>query len=141
MLDEHLVRDAERARTELDTVAQVGLRQPDPALEAAPVIADLSSWLADVAGRAGIAWERLFDAPEEKSLRTLRYELDRTEATIAKLQGRIDNTKWRGAVRGDRHSHVRSTHSRSVGRSGTMRWRGGRRGAGRLLDIRLGRPF
>ena len=41
------------------------------ALEAAPVIADLSSWLADVAGKAGIAWERLFDAPEEKSLRTL----------------------------------------------------------------------
>jgi hypothetical protein len=40
------------------------------------VIADLSSWLADVAGKAGIAWERLFDAPEEKSLRTLRYELD-----------------------------------------------------------------
>jgi hypothetical protein len=46
------------------------------ALEAAPVIADLSSWLADVAGKAGIAWERLFDAPEEKSLRTLRYEFD-----------------------------------------------------------------
>jgi transposase len=39
------------------------------AVEAAPVIADLSSWLADVAGKAGIAWERLFDAPEEKSLR------------------------------------------------------------------------
>ena len=37
----------------------------------APVIADLSSWLADVAGKAGIAWERLFDAPEEKSLRAL----------------------------------------------------------------------
>jgi hypothetical protein len=53
------------------------------------VIADLSSWLADVAGKAGIAWERLFDAPEEKSLRTLRYELDLTESTIAKLQGRI----------------------------------------------------
>jgi hypothetical protein len=45
--------------------------------------------LADVAGKAGIAWERLFDAPEEKSLRTLRYELDLTESTIAKLEGRI----------------------------------------------------
>src|SRR5919106_180666 len=56
---------------------------------AAPAIADLSSWLADVAGKAGIAWERLFDAPEEKSLRTLRYELDLTESTIAKLEGRI----------------------------------------------------
>ena len=33
------------------------------------MIADLSSWLADVAGKTGIAWERLFDAPEEKSLR------------------------------------------------------------------------
>jgi hypothetical protein len=53
------------------------------------VIADLSSWLADVAGKAGIAWERLFDAPEEKSLRTLRYELDLASSTIEKLEGRI----------------------------------------------------
>ena len=57
--------------------------------EAAPVIADLSSWLADVAGKASIAWERLFDAPEEKSLRTLRYELDLASSTIEKLEGRI----------------------------------------------------
>ena len=53
------------------------------------MIADLSSWLADVAGKAGIAWERLFDAPEEKSLRTLRYELDLTSQTIEALEGRI----------------------------------------------------
>ena len=33
------------------------------------------------------------DAPEEKSLRTLRYELDLTESTIAKLQGRIDELR------------------------------------------------
>jgi hypothetical protein len=73
VLDEHLVRDAERARTELDTLSQViSANLTRAALEAAPVIADLSSWLADVAGKAGIAWERLFDAPEEKSLRTLR---------------------------------------------------------------------
>jgi lambda family phage tail tape measure protein len=88
--DEHLVRDAERARTELDTLSQViSANLTRAALEAAPVIADLSSWLADVAGKAGIAWERLFDAPEEKSLRTLRYELDLTESTIAKLEARI----------------------------------------------------
>ena len=94
VLDEHLVRDAERARTELDTLAQViSANLTRAALEAAPVIADLSSWLADVAGKAGIAWERLFDAPEEKSLRTLRYELDLTESTIAKLQGRIDELR------------------------------------------------
>ena len=94
MLDEHLVRDAERARTGLDTLAQVvSANLTRAALEAAPVIADLSSWLADVAGKAGIAWERLFDAPEEKSLRTLRYELDLTESTIAKLQGRIDELR------------------------------------------------
>ena len=94
VLDEHLVRDAERARTELDTLAQVvSADLTRAALEAAPVIADLSSWLADVAGKAGIAWERLFDAPEEKSLRTLRYELDLTESTIAKLQGRIDELR------------------------------------------------
>jgi hypothetical protein len=90
VLDEALVRDAERARTELDTLAQViSANLTRAALEAAPVIADLSSWLADVAGMAGVAWERLFDAPEEKSLRTLRYELDLTESTIAKLEGRI----------------------------------------------------
>jgi hypothetical protein len=59
------------------------------ALEAAPVIADLSSWLADVAGKAGIAWERLFDAPEEKSLRTLRHEADLVSSTIEKPEERI----------------------------------------------------
>jgi hypothetical protein len=90
VLDEHLVRDAGRARDELDTLAQViSANLTRAALEAAPVIADLSSWLADVAGKASIAWERLFDTPEEKSLRTLRYELDLTENTIAKLEARI----------------------------------------------------
>jgi hypothetical protein len=77
VLDEHLMRDAGRARDELDTLAHViSANLTRAAIEAAPVIADLSSWLADVAGKAGIAWERLFDAPGEKSLRTLRYELD-----------------------------------------------------------------
>jgi lambda family phage tail tape measure protein len=90
VLDEALVRDAERARTELDTLSQViSANLTRAALEAAPVIADLPSWLADVAGKAGIAWERLFDAPEEKSLRTLRYELDLASSTIEKLEGRI----------------------------------------------------
>jgi hypothetical protein len=94
VLDEHLVRDAERARTELDTLSQVILANlTRAALEAAPVIADLSSWLADVAGKAGIAWERLFDAPEEKSLRTLRYELDLASSTIEKLEGRIQELR------------------------------------------------
>jgi lambda family phage tail tape measure protein len=94
VLDEHLVRDAERARTELDTLAQViSANLTRVALEAAPVIADLSSWLADVAGKAGIAWERLFDAPEEKSLRTLRYELDLASSTIEKLEGRIQELR------------------------------------------------
>jgi hypothetical protein len=42
VLDEHLVRDAERARTELDTLAQVvSANLTRAALEAAPVIADL----------------------------------------------------------------------------------------------------
>jgi hypothetical protein len=90
VLDERLVRDAGRARDELDTLAQViSANLTRAALEAAPVIADLSGWLADVAGKAGIAWERLFDTPEEKSLRTLRYELDLASSTIAKLEGRI----------------------------------------------------
>src|SRR5919106_638803 len=94
VLDEHLVRDAERARTELDVLSQViSANLTRAALEAAPVIADLSSWLADVAGKAGIAWERLFDAPEEKSLRTLRYELDLASSTIEKLEGRIQELR------------------------------------------------
>ena len=90
VLDESLVRDAERARTELDTLSQViSANLTRAALNAAPVIADLSSWLADLSGKAGIAWERLFDEPEDKSLRTLRYELDLTSSTIENLQGRI----------------------------------------------------
>jgi hypothetical protein len=90
VLDESLVRDAERARTELDTLSQViSANLTRAALNAAPVIADLSSWLAELSGKAGIAWERLFDEPEDKSLRTLRYELDLTSSTIEKLQGRI----------------------------------------------------
>jgi len=94
VLDEHLVRDAERARTELDTLAQViSANLTRAALEAAPVIADLSSWLADVAGKAGIAWERLFDAPEDKSLRTLRYELDLASSAIATLEGRVQELR------------------------------------------------
>jgi hypothetical protein len=94
VLDEALARDAERARTELDTLSQViSANLTRAALEAAPVIADLSSWLADVAGKAGIAWERLFDAPEEKSLRTLRYELDLASSTIEKLEGRIQELR------------------------------------------------
>jgi len=94
VLDEALVRDAERARTELDTLSQViSANLTRAALEAAPVIADLSSWLADVAGKPGIAWERLFDAPEEKSLRTLRYELDLASSTIEKLEGRIQELR------------------------------------------------
>jgi hypothetical protein len=91
VLDEHLVCDAERARTGLDSLRQVisaNLTRA-AALEAAPVIADLSSWLADVAGKAGIAWERLFDAPEEKSLRTLRHEADLVSSTIEKPEERI----------------------------------------------------
>jgi lambda family phage tail tape measure protein len=94
VLDEHLVRDAGRARDELDTLSQViSANLTRAALEAAPVIADLSSWLADVAGKAGIAWERLFDEPEEKSLRTLRYEVDLASSTIEKLEGRIQELR------------------------------------------------
>jgi lambda family phage tail tape measure protein len=94
VLDEHLVRDAGRARDELDTLSQViSANLTRAALEAAPVIADVSSWLAEVAGKAGIAWERLFDAPGEKSLRTLRYELDLASSTIEKLEGRIQELR------------------------------------------------
>ena len=46
-----------------------------------------------MAGSASIAWERLFDAPEDKSLRTLRYEVDLASSTIATLQARIDELR------------------------------------------------
>ncbi len=49
VLDEHLVRDAGRARDELDALSQViSANLTRAALEAAPVIADLSNWFADV---------------------------------------------------------------------------------------------
>jgi hypothetical protein len=102
VLDEHLVRDAERARTELDTLSQViSANLTRAALEAGPVIADLSSWLADIAGKAGIAWERLFDAPEEKTLRTLRYKLDlRHPRSSGDITRRGRRERGRGADRG-----------------------------------------
>ncbi len=93
VLDEHLVWTPSGPAPTRPLAQVVSANLTRAALEAAPVIADLSSWLADVAGKAGIAWERLFDAPEDKSLRTLRYELDLTESTIAKLQGRIDELR------------------------------------------------
>ena len=127
VLDEHLVRDAERARTELGTLSQViSANLTRAALETAPVIADLSSWLADVVGKAGIAWERLFDAPEEKSLRTLRYELDLTESTIAKLEApEIRRRGWTDPSAGGT-ARLAARHSRP----GRAQARGRQRGRG-----------
>src|SRR5918996_608495 len=128
VLDEHLVRDAERARTELDTLAQViSANLSRAALEAAPVLADLSSWLAGVAGKAGIAWERLFDAPEEKSLRTLRYELDLASSRICAAPAtrpRRGSPFWKGRrIPGCRPRHQRPlpTTSRAC-RTGRRIW-------------------
>ena len=87
VLDEALVRDAERARTELDTLSQViSANLTRAALEAAPVIADLSSWLADVAGKAGIAWERLFDAPEETDYKAAGQLLGTGDDVLTQFQ-------------------------------------------------------
>jgi hypothetical protein len=59
VLDEHLVRDAERARTELDTLAQViSANLTRAVLEAAPVLAELWTSLADVAGKTSVVAER-----------------------------------------------------------------------------------
>ena len=150
VLDEHLVRDAERARTELDTLSQViSANLTRAALEAAPVIADLSSWLADVAGKAGIAWERLFDAPEDKSLRTLRYELDLASSAIATLEGRIQELRESPTLGlHDLHRHApdqrgRRPSSTSCGapairpRPGSRSWKGRRTPARRLRPRRL----
>jgi hypothetical protein len=81
VLDEHLVRDAERARTELDTLSQViSANLTRAALEAAPVIADLSSWLADVAGT-------LFNITHEGSERIIA-EHERRIAQIEALRAK-----------------------------------------------------
>jgi hypothetical protein len=118
VLDESLVRGAERARTELDKRSQViSANVTRAALNAALVISDLSSWLADLSGKAGIAFERLSDAPEEKSLRTLRYELDLTSSTIEKLQGRIEELQESPTL----GLHDRDRHCADRGRPGSDR--------------------
>ena len=89
-------RDAERARTELDTLSQViSANLTRAALEAAPAIADLSSWLADVAGKAGIAWERLFVRPRRRA--------SARSATSSILPARRSRS-WRGRSRSCRES-------------------------------------
>jgi hypothetical protein len=70
-------------RAELDTLSQViSANLTRAALEVAPVIADLASWLADVAGKAGIAWERLFDAPEESAERIAAIVACHTDVSV-----------------------------------------------------------
>jgi len=60
VLDEDLVRNAEKARDELDTLGRViSANLTRAVLDLAPVIADASSELADLASRAGVAYERL----------------------------------------------------------------------------------
>jgi hypothetical protein len=72
--DEALARDARTAPDRAGYALTGDLGQPDPGSARGGAGERRSvGWLADVAGKAGIAWERLFDAPEEKSLRTLRY--------------------------------------------------------------------
>jgi len=60
VLDEDLVRNAEKARDELDTLGKViSANLTRAVLDLAPVIADASSELADLASSAGVAYEQL----------------------------------------------------------------------------------
>jgi len=60
VLDEDLVRNAEKARDELDTLGRViSANLTRAVLDLAPVIADASSELADLASSAGVAYEQL----------------------------------------------------------------------------------
>ncbi len=60
VLDEDLVRNAEKARDELDTLGKViSANLIRAVLDLAPAIADASSELAELASRAGIAYEEL----------------------------------------------------------------------------------
>ncbi len=60
VLDEDLVRNAERARDELDTLGKViSANLTRAVLDLAPAIADASSELAELASRAGVAYEEL----------------------------------------------------------------------------------
>ena len=60
VLDEALIRNAERAKDEMDTLGQVlSANVTRAVLGLAPALADLSTWLANVAVDAGDAYERL----------------------------------------------------------------------------------
>ena len=60
VLDEDLVRNAEKARDELDTLGKViSANLTRAVLDLAPAIADASSELADLANSAGVAYEQL----------------------------------------------------------------------------------
>ena len=60
VLDEELIRNAERAKDEMDTLGTVISANVTRALLGlAPALADASSWLADLAADAGDAYEKL----------------------------------------------------------------------------------
>jgi len=60
VLDEELVRNAEKARDELDTLGKViSANLTRAVLDLAPAIADASTELADLASRVGVAYEEL----------------------------------------------------------------------------------
>ena len=60
VLDEDLIRNAERAKDEMDTLGQViSVNVTRAVVGLAPALADLSTWLANVAVDAGDAYEKL----------------------------------------------------------------------------------
>ncbi|WP_143814587.1 hypothetical protein [Magnetofaba australis] len=59
VLEEELIRNAEEARNELDTLAKVlDANLSRALLDLAPAISDASTWLADLASDGGVAYEK-----------------------------------------------------------------------------------
>ena len=96
VLDEDLIRNAERAKVEMDTLGQViSANVTRAVLGLAPALADVSTWLADIAVDAGDAYEKLKLIAEGDfnfeglSLGTTRREVAERERELEELNERM----------------------------------------------------
>ena len=96
VLDEELIRNAERAKDEMDTLGQVlSANVTRAVLGLAPALADLSTWLANVAVDAGDAYEKLkliaqgdFNF-EDLSLGATRRQVEDLDKELKELEERM----------------------------------------------------
>jgi hypothetical protein len=103
VLDEDLIRNAENAKDQLDTLSKVVSANLSQALLGlAPLIADASSLLAELASDVGIAFEKtkLFFSGDFKleglSLRGVKSDLEDVNNLIASFQKKLEETQKRG---------------------------------------------